>query len=429
MNNTKSEELFERARRLIPGGVNSPVRAFDSVGGAPPYLEKGIGSKVIDVDGNEYVDFCGSWGPLILGHAHPDVVKAVVDSSCDGLSFGACNSREVAMAELLCDRIPYLDMVRMVNSGTEATMSSLRLARGYTGRSKIVKFDGCYHGHADYLLVSSGSGLLTSGVSTSQGVTENVISDVLVVSYNDIEAVEAVFKEYGGDIAAVIVEPVAGNMGLIKPAKGFLESLRQITADNGSLLIFDEVISGFRLGATTFGSMIGIEPDLTTLGKIIGGGMPIGAFGGREDIMSHVAPLGGVYQAGTLSGNPVALAAGIATIETLVNENPYERLAEFAMRIKAVAEKHAVRCETLGGMFTIFFTDDRNVPANLADVKKCDTDAFARYHCAMLKRGFYLSPSQYELNFISAAHTKADLNAFIKALDEILLLTVASRVS
>ena len=366
------------------------------------------------------MDFCGSWGPLILGHAHPKVVKAVVDSSSDGLSFGACNSREVAMAELLTTLVPSLEMVRMVNSGTEATMSALRLARGYTGRSKILKFDGCYHGHADYLLVSSGSGLLTSGVSTSQGVTENVVSDVLVAPYNDAESVLEIFKTHGDDIAAVIVEPVAGNMGLVKPAEGFLESLREVTSEYGSLLILDEVITGFRLGATTYGNIAGIVPDLTTLGKIIGGGMPIGAFGGREDIMNHIAPLGGVYQGGTLSGNPVALAAGIATIETLLEDNPYERFAKFAGEIKAVTEKHAVRCETLGGMFTLFFTDSPTAPANLADVKKCDTDAFAGYHRAMLERGFYLPPSQYELNFVSAAHTQADIDAFINALDEVL---------
>ena len=414
-----SAELFDRGSRVIPGGVNSPVRAFSSVGGTPVYMASGKGSRLTTVEGRELIDFCGSWGPLILGHAHPEVVNAVVDSSRDGLSFGACNSREVAMAELLCDCVPSLEMVRMVNSGTEATMSALRLARGYTGRSKILKFDGCYHGHADYLLVSSGSGLLTSGVSTSKGVTENVVADVLVAPYNDVAAVANIFKAHGDDIAAVIVEPVAGNMGLVKPADGFLESLREITSDHGSLLILDEVITGFRLGATTYGNLAGIVPDLTTLGKIIGGGMPIGAFGGREDIMRNVAPLGGVYQGGTLSGNPVALAAGIATIETLLEENPYERLAKFAAQIKSVAEKHAIRCETLGGMFTLFFTDASSAPANLADVKKCDTDAFAGYHRAMLEKGFYLPPSQYELNFISAAHTQADIDAFTNALDEV----------
>jgi glutamate-1-semialdehyde 2,1-aminomutase len=420
MDFTKSRKLFDQAKKMIPGGVNSPVRAFNSVAGAPVYLERGEGASVFDLDGNEYLDFCGSWGPLILGHAHPRVIEAVVKASERGLTFGACNSAEVEMADLLSRTIPYMEMSRMVNSGTEAVMSALRLARGFTGRSKILKFDGCYHGHADSLLVSSGSGLLTGGISTSKGVTEKVVSDVLVAPYNDTEAVAEILERHGDDMAAVIVEPVAGNMGLVKPAPGFLEFLRSETSRRGALLIFDEVISGFRLGPTTYGAMLGITPDLTTLGKIIGGGMPIGAFGGREEVMRNVAPLGGVYQAGTLSGNPVALAAGIATIQTLLDEHPYERMANLAESIKDAVEKHDVLCETLGGMFTIFFTDAKRPPANLADVKNCDLEAFSEYHRGMLERGVYLPPSQFELNFVSAAHSSADIELFIEALDSVL---------
>jgi glutamate-1-semialdehyde 2,1-aminomutase len=417
MINTKSVELFERAKKLMPGGVNSPVRAFNSVGGTPPYFDKAAGCKVVDADGNKYVDFCGSWGPLILGHAHPKVVEAVSEAASNGLSFGACCKKEVEMAELLCECIPYLEMVRMVNSGTEAVMSALRLARGYTGRNKILKFEGCYHGHADYLLVSSGSGLLTGGIASSEGVAESAVADVLVAPYNDIEAVKNIFASHGNEIAAVIVEPIAGNMGLIKPVDGFLESLRNLTEKSGSLLILDEVISGFRLSASTYGNMVGISPDITTMGKIIGGGMPIGAFGGKAEIMKHLAPLGKVYQAGTLSGSPVALAAGIATIKTLKEENPYPEMERLAKKIASSVSSANAHCDSLGGMFTVFFTSKKPLK-NLDDVKGCDTEVFADFHRKMLERGYYLSPSQFELDFVSTAHSEEVIDSFIEALAE-----------
>ncbi len=324
-----SKELFSKAVDVIPGGVNSPVRAFKAVESAPVYIEKGDGAFIYDSDNNEYLDFCSSWGPLILGHSNSDVLEAVKNTADNGLTFGTCNSKEVTMAELLVNSINCLDMVRVVNSGTEAVMSAVRLARGFTGREKILKFDGCYHGHADYLLVASGSGLLTNSISSSAGVPEKAVSDVIVVPFNDIDSVKEVFKEYGNDIACVIVEPVAGNMGLITPEKGFLETLREVTLDYGSLLIFDEVITGFRFGVTSYADICGIKPDLMTLGKIIGGGMPLAAFGGRKDIMLNLAPEGSVYQAGTLSGNPVALSAGIETINLLKEINPYKKISEF----------------------------------------------------------------------------------------------------
>ncbi|MFA6294215.1 MAG: glutamate-1-semialdehyde 2,1-aminomutase, partial [Victivallales bacterium] len=336
-------DLFKRAQTLIPGGVNSPVRAFKSVGGNPVYIRRGEGARIYDVDGGEYLDFCASWGPLILGHARPEVVEAVRESAASGMSFGTCNPREVEMAELLNEMVPYLEMMRMVNSGTEAVMTALRLARGFTGRNKILKFEGCYHGHADYLLVAAGSGLLTGGITSSAGVAPSAVADILVAHYNGTDAVKKIFEKYGKEIAAVIVEPVAGNMGLVKPEHGFLETLRELASKSGSLLIFDEVITGFRLAPTTYGKICGITPDLTTLGKIIGGGMPIGAVGGKAEIMKKLAPLGPVYQAGTLSGNPVALAAGIATLKILKNENPYPRLAKFANKIAVAVESEALK--------------------------------------------------------------------------------------
>ncbi len=414
----KSQELFAKAEKVIPGGVNSPVRAFGSVGGNPVYIEKGAGAYVTDADGNKYLDFCSSWGPLILGHANPVVLEAAKAAMNNGLTFGACNSREVEMAELVCEVIPSMEMVRMVNSGTEATMSALRLARGYTGRQKVLKFDGCYHGHADYLLVAAGSGLLTGGISSSAGVSDKAAADVMVLPYNDIEAVKEVFAAKGEEIAAVIVEPIAGNMGLVEPAPGFLETLREVTEKSGSVLIFDEVITGFRLGATTFGNIAGITPDLTCLGKIVGGGMPLAAFGGKKEIMSQLAPLGSVYQAGTLSGNPVALAAGIATVKTLVNDNPYPEMEAKAAKIENAVNSLGlpVTCSRKGGMFTIFFKEEKTLPKNLEDVKSCDTQKFARYHRSMLEKGFYLSPSQFELGFVSAVHSDEDIERFIAAL-------------
>lgn len=425
MKRQKSDELFTRAQKVIPGGVNSPVRAFGSVGGKPLYIKRGEGAYIFDADGNHYLDFCASWGPLILGHSHPEVVEAVNKAAHDGLSFGTCNKREVQMAELLNQCIPSMEMVRLVNSGTEATMTALRLARGFTGRSKILKFEGCYHGHTDYLLVSAGSGLLTSGISSSAGVTENAVADVLVAPYNDIEAVVSIFNEHGEDIAAVIVEPIAGNMGLIMPQPGFLESLRQVTKKYSTLLIFDEVITGFRIAPTTYGTLVGVTPDLTTLGKIIGGGMPIGALGGKAEIMKQLAPLGPVYQAGTLSGNPIALAAGLTTIEVLLREHPYTKLSELGEKlskaVNSVAENEITKmqCVSHAGLFTIFFTDQQTLK-NLDDVKSCDTDNFAKYHAGMLERGVYLSPSQFELGFISTAHTEEDIDCFINQLEEVM---------
>jgi glutamate-1-semialdehyde 2,1-aminomutase len=415
--NRRSEELFGRAEGLIPGGVNSPVRAFNSVGYSPIYIEKGEGAFLFDVDGKKYIDFCASWGPLILGHAHPEVVEAVKLTAEKGLSFGTCTGKEVEMAELLNSTVPYLEMVRMVNSGTEAVMSALRLARGYTGKTKIVKFDGCYHGHVDYMLLSAGSGLLTSPISSSAGISPNAVNEVIIAPYNNPEALEKIFEEYGSEIAAVIVEPVAGNMGLIEPAEGFLEKIRSLTLSHDALMIMDEVITGFRFGATTYGAISGIEPDLTCLGKILGGGMPIGAFGGKAEIMKHLAPLGSVYQAGTLSGNPVALAAGIATIKTLITENPYKNLENLGSmitkRVNDFARKNGldIICIAKGGVFTIFFRGD--VPHNLDEVKACDTAKFAKYHKFMTDHGIYLSPSQFELNFISTAHSEENIEEFL----------------
>jgi glutamate-1-semialdehyde 2,1-aminomutase len=399
--------------------VNSPVRAFKSVGGNPVYMERGGGEYLFDVDENKYIDFCGSWGPLILGHARHEVVEAVKKAAKDGMSFGACNQREVEMAELLNGCVPYLEMMRMVSSGTEAVMTALRLARGFTGRNKILKFDGCYHGHADYLLVSAGSGLLTGGISSSAGVLPSAAADILVAHYNDTSAVKKIFEKHGKEIAAVIVEPVAGNMGLVKPEAGFLETLRELSAGYASLLIFDEVITGFRLAPTTYGNIRGITPDLTTLGKIVGGGMPIGVVGGKAEIMKKLAPLGAVYQAGTLSGNPVALAAGIETLKILKKENPYPRLAKFAKKIadavnsKSEKKSQKVHCVNEGGMFTIFFTDKKPL-RNSDDIKCCDTAKFAEFFRKMLKKGYYLPPSQFETAFISAAHTEKSIEKFSK---------------
>jgi len=419
MNRQRSEELFNRAVQLLPGGVNSPVRAFGSVGGNPLYIRRGEGAYIVDADGNRYLDFCASWGPLILGHSHPEVVEFVQKAAADGLSFGTCSKREVQMAELLKSCIPSMEMMRMVNSGTEATMTALRLARGFTGRAKILKFEGCYHGHTDFLLVSAGSGLLTHGISSSAGIPESTVADVLVAPYNDIGAVDAIFAEHGKNIAAVIVEPVAGNMGLVMPLPGFLNSLREVTEKNGALLIFDEVITGFRFAPTSYGNIVGIDPDLTVLGKIIGGGMPIGALGGKSEIMKQLAPVGPVYQAGTLSGNPVALAAGIATIENLLRDNPYSGIAKLAEKLAFSVNRMAsqknlkIHCVVEAGLFTIFFAD--NPPfTNLQQVKKCDIAQFAKYHTYMLERGVYLSPSQFELGFVSAVHTESDIDLFIE---------------
>lgn len=418
MNTEQSAQLFDRACASIPGGVNSPVRAFGSVGGHPLYMESGSGSRIKDVDGNEYVDFCGSWGPLVLGHSQPDVLKAVCETAAQGLSFGTCCPNEVEFAELFKELVPSCEMVRCVNSGTEAVMTALRLARGVTGRNLIVKFNGCYHGHSDSLLIAAGSGLLTQSIASSKGVTEALVSEIITADYNDDTKIEQIFTEYGQDIAAVIIEPLAGNMGMIKPRKEFLQLLRDRCDATGAQLIFDEVITGFRFHAGAYAELIGIQPDIMTFGKIIGGGMPIGAVASSRANMEQLAPLGGIYQAGTLSGNPVALAAGITMLKLLRDQAPYaemERLAEiFCTTVNKAATGKGAHCARHRSVFTLFFTDKQPLQ-NLTDVQGCDTAAFARYHRHMLEAGFYLSPSQFELNFISAAHCETKVRAAAEA--------------
>ena len=414
---TRNANLFERAQKHIPGGVNSPVRAFRSVGGTPCFFASGQGSRVTDVDGKSYIDYVGSWGPLILGHAHPDVVAAVQQAAVKGLSFGAPTEMEVEMADLLCKLLPSLDMVRLVSSGTEATMSAIRLARGHTGRDLLIKFEGCYHGHSDSLLVKAGSGLLTFGNPNSAGVPADLAQHTLVLDYNDPEQVERAFARHGDRIAAVIVEPVAGNMNLVVPDDPFLQTLRTECTRHGSVLIFDEVMTGFRVGPSCAQGLYSITPDLTTLGKVIGGGMPVAAFGGKREIMEKIAPLGPVYQAGTLSGNPVAVAAGLATLKLIQTpglfvelERKTERLCE---GLNAVAVKHGVpfSAQSVGGMFGIYFR--AHCPRNFNEVMQCDKEAFNRFFHAMLDAGFYFAPSAYEAGFVSAAHSEADIAATI----------------
>lgn len=427
MERGKSEELFARAQELMPGGVNSPVRAFKAVGLNPLFINRASGSKIYDADGNEYIDYVGSWGPLILGHSHPDVVAAICQAARQGTSYGAPCEGEIELAELITEAIPSMERIRMVNSGTEATMSAIRLARAYTGRNKIIKFEGCYHGHADTFLLKAGSGLLTAGVPSSPGVPAAVIQDTLVARYNDLGSVKALFKEWGRDIAAVIVEPVAGNMGLVLPQLQFLQGLRSITEMNGSLLIFDEVISGFRICYGGFQNYSNITPDLTTLGKIIGGGLPVGAYGGRKDIMERVAPSGDVYQAGTLSGNPLAMAAGIATLKILKDNDWYDRLEVMTYvlttQLKNAFEDHDLyySINRLGSMFCSFFTE-KDVD-NYEAVTSCDTVKYAQFYREVLKQGIYLPPAQFEVSFLSCAHDMADIdktvNAVNRALDQI----------
>ncbi|MBN2712362.1 MAG: glutamate-1-semialdehyde 2,1-aminomutase [Planctomycetes bacterium] len=405
---TKSEEYFEKASSCMPGGVNSPVRAFKSVKGSPPFILSAKGACMTDVDGRQYTDYVASWGPLILGHAHDAVVAAVQEKVTRGLSFGACHPDEIRLANLIRENMPHIELLRLVNSGTEATMSALRLARAATGRDGVIKFQGCYHGHADSFLIAAGSGALTFGTPSSPGVTAGAAKDTLLASYNDLSSVEKCFAENDGKIACLIVEPVAGNMGVIPPAEGFLKGLRDLCDKHGALLIFDEVITGFRLGLGGASEYFGVKPDLTALGKIIGGGMPVGAFGGRADLMRMMSPEGSVYQAGTLSGNPLACAAGIATIETLMKEDPYERIAALAEKLaegtlanlkEAGIKATGNRVESMG---TIFFGVDS--VGNFADAMKSDTELYARYHAAMLGEGVYLAPSQFEASFVSTAH-------------------------
>lgn len=415
-----SPAFFERACRVMPGGVNSPVRAFRSVGGEPVYIASGNGARMTTIEGNVLVDFCGSWGPLIVGHAHPEVVEAICSAASSGTSFGVNTPREVELAERLCRLIPSMEQVRLVSSGTEAVMTAIRLARGFTGRSRILKFDGCYHGHSDSMLVSAGSGLLTGGIGSSAGVSQQTAADVFVVKYNEIESVNEIVGEHGKDLAAIIVEPVAANMGLVKPAEGFLAGLRAAADRCGALLIFDEVITGFRFGLTTYGHIVGVVPDLTTLGKIIGGGMPIGAVGGRRAIMEKLAPLGPVYQAGTLSGNPVAVAAGLATLKVLERDDPYERLASLTARLAAgvndIARRNgaAAACAQMASLFTVYFMAESN-PRNLDEVKRADTARFAAFFRGMLAHGFYLPPSQFEVGFVGSAHAEQDIDGFVAA--------------
>ena len=412
-----NEALFERAQRTIPGGVNSPVRAFRSVGGTPRFIEHAKGARVWDADGQEYIDYVGSWGPAIAGHAHPAIVEAVREAALRGLSFGAPTEGEIEMAEAICARLPSVEMVRLVSSGTEATMSAIRLARGFTGRDAIIKFEGCYHGHADSLLVKAGSGLLTFGNPSSGGVPADFAKHTIVLDFNDLDQVAEVFKARGDEIAAVIVEPVAGNMNLIKPKAGFLEGLRELCTKYGAVLIFDEVMTGFRVGPQGVQGLTGVTPDLTTLGKVIGGGMPVGAFGGRRDIMQCIAPLGSVYQAGTLSGSPVAVAAGLASLKILGEPGFYERLEAGTQRLVAglqgAADKAGVRfkADAVGGMFGLYFADA--VPASFAEVMACDKEAFNRFFHAMLESGHYFAPSAFEAGFVSIAHSDADIDATV----------------
>jgi glutamate-1-semialdehyde 2,1-aminomutase len=416
---TRSETLFELSQQVIPGGVNSPVRAFRSVGGTPVFFQRAQGAHFWDADGKRYIDYVGSWGPMVLGHAHPEVVEAVRRAAGNGLSFGAPTEAEYELALLLTRLLPSLQLVRLVSSGTEATMTAIRLARGFTGRSKIVKFEGCYHGHADALLVKAGSGALTLGIPSSAGVPAEVTQHTLVLDFNDLAGVERAFAEHGAQIAAVIVEPVAGNMNLVLPAPGFLSGLRELCTRHGAVLIFDEVMTGFRVGPQGAQGLYGITPDLTTLGKVVGGGMPLGAFGGRRDIMEEIAPLGPVYQAGTLSGNPLAVAAGLSTLKVLQARGFFDRLGQ-ATRALVEGLAGAAReagvafsAQSVGGMFGVYFS--AAAPGSYAEVMRADREAFNRFFHAMLARGVYFAPSAFEAGFVSSAHTSADIGVTLEA--------------
>ncbi len=421
MKQDKSQAAFSAARKVIPGGVNSPVRAFKSVGIDPVVIDHAKGAHITDIDGNHYIDFVSSWGPLILGHANDDILKAIQEAADKGTSFGAPTQIETEMAQLIVDMVPSVDKVRMVNSGTEATMSALRLARGYTKRDLIVKFAGNYHGHADSFLIKAGSGAITLGLPDSPGVTAATAQDTLLADYNDLDSVERLFKDHGKDIAAIIVEPVAGNMGVVPPNKGFLEGLRKITTAYGALLIFDEVITGFRLAKGGAQEYFNVMPDLTTLGKIIGGGLPVGAYGGREDIMDALAPDGPVYQAGTLSGNPLAMAAGLAMLKTL-NETPgfYEEMDRKAAKLEAGLKNNLEKTNTpglinrVGSLMTMFFTE-KDAVKSFDDAMASDTEKYANYFRKSIESGIYLAPSQFEAMFASWAHTDEDLDKCIEA--------------
>ena len=418
-------ELFHQAQAVIPGGVNSPVRAFKGVGGDPIFIDRANGAYIWDTDDKRYIDYVGSWGPMVLGHAHPDVIKAVKDTAEKGLSFGAPTAIETQMAERICEIMPSIESVRMVSSGTEATMSAIRLARGFTGRDTIVKFEGCYHGHSDSLLVKAGSGALTLGVPSSPGVPSSLAEHTLTLSYNDLNQVRETFKSSGDKIACIIVEPVAGNMNCIPPVDGFLEGLREICTEYGAVLIFDEVMTGFRTALGGAQSVYNVKPDLTTLGKVIGGGMPVGAFGGRKDIMEFIAPTGPVYQAGTLSGNPVAMAAGLKTLELISADNFFENLNQKVTTLvdgilqKAADNNIAMTKNIVGGMFGLFFTDADTV-TNFEQATQCNIERFQKFYHGMLEQGVYLAPSAYEAGFVSAMHSDEDIQATIEAAGKVM---------
>jgi glutamate-1-semialdehyde 2,1-aminomutase len=415
----KNQELFERAQKRIPAGVNSPVRAFRAVGGTPPFFERASGAYLWDAEGRRYIDYLGSWGPMVVGHTHPAVVEAVQEAASRALSFGAPTEPEIELAELLCRLVPSLEMVRLVSSGTEATMTAIRLARGFTGRNLIVKFEGCYHGHADALLVKAGSGALTFGNPSSAGVPADTASHTLVLDYNDLSQIETLFGKRGSEIAGVIVEPVAGNMNLVRPAAGFLETLREQCTRHGAVLILDEVMTGFRVALGGAQARFGVRPDLTTLGKVIGGGLPVGAVGGRREIMEKIAPLGPVYQAGTLSGNPVAVAAGLATLKLVQQAGFFEKLEattrDLVEGLQAEARKAGVvfSAQSIGSMFGIYFR--AAPPASFAEVMQADRERFNRFFHQMLERGVYLAPSAYEAGFVSAAHGRTEIELTLAA--------------
>ena len=424
MNFTKSQALYERAIKIIPGGVNSPVRACKSVGADPLFIERGEGCMIYDADGNRYIDYIGSWGPLILGHRHPAVVEAIISVLERGTSFGAPTDLEIQLAQMVIDAVDSVDVVRMVNSGTEATMSAIRLARGATGRDFVIKFDGCYHGHADTLLVAAGSGVATLGIPGSPGVPEAVVQHTISLPFNDKDAIKKVMEEKGDKIACVIVEPVAGNMGMVPPAEGFLETLREVTEKHGAVLIFDEVMTGFRVAYGGAQSLCGIAPDLTCFGKVIGGGLPVGAYGGKKDLMSQIAPQGMIYQAGTLSGNPIAMTAGIATLEQLKKDGVYESLEKSSGRLAAglanAAQKAGVaaRVGHVGSMLGMFFTDQD--VACFDDAKTCDLELFSKFYQGMRQQGVYIAPSQFEALFLSTAHADEHIDATVNAVEQVL---------
>lgn len=419
---SNSTALFNRAQQVIPGGVNSPVRAFKGVGGTPVFIQKAAGAYITDTDGKQYIDYVGSWGPMVLGHNHPAIIEAVLQAVPNGLSFGAPTEGEITLAELVCQLVPSIEMVRMVSSGTEATMSAIRLARGYTKRDKIIKFEGCYHGHSDSLLVKAGSGALTLGQPSGPGVPADFAKHTLTCTYNDLNSVKQAFEQYPTEIACLIVEPVAGNMNCIPPQEGFLQGLRELCTQYGAVFIIDEVMTGFRVALGGAQSYYGVTPDLTCLGKIIGGGMPVGAFGGKREIMEYIAPTGPVYQAGTLSGNPIAMAAGLACLTELAKQGNEEILAtktqKLAEGLKALADKHHVPfcVQYVGGMFGLFFTEQSAV-THFQEVMKCDAAKFNRFFHLMLEQGIYLAPSAFEAGFMSLAHSDADIDRTLAAAD------------